>query len=153
MAKLRTGRDVHLPIKGADSAPVITSGLSRDEKLWREYQMSVDLYKFYIDMVIKMLVWYYAVTGGIISFHLTRTAPSFARWALVLPLIVSVALAALFVWGARRWQPVRNNAVALSELLKLTDYFELRALDLLLRGSAVLLTATGSVILYLLVRG
>jgi len=126
---------------------------SEQEMLWREYQMSIDLYKFYIDMIIKMLVWYYAITGGILSFYFTRTKMPLARWALLLPCIVSFAILILFLWGATQWRPVRDNALALAMRLQLTDYFELRALELLLRGSAALLGTTGSVMLYLLVHG
>lgn len=120
--------------------------------LWREYQMSVDLYKFYLELVTKMLVWYYAITGGILSFYFTDKTLPFARWALLLPTGVSVALVLLFVWGARQWQPVRDNALEVAQQLNLMD-FELSALGMLLRGSAVLLGCTAGVTLYLLVAG
>jgi hypothetical protein len=40
------------------------------ELLWRQYALSVDLYKFYMDLVVKFNVFYYAVTGAILSFFL-----------------------------------------------------------------------------------
>ena len=128
------------------------AGQRGQEMLWREYQMSVDLYKFYLELVTKMLVWYYAITGGILSFYFTDKTLPFARWALLLPTGVSVALVLLFVWGARQWQPVRDNALEVAQQLNLMD-FELSALGMLLRGSAVLLGCTAGVTLYLLVAG
>src|SRR4051794_35533121 len=49
-----------------DSSP------TRTELMWREYQAGVDLYKFYVEVVIKVLIGYYAITGGILSFYFAK---------------------------------------------------------------------------------
>ncbi len=49
--------------------PMQQHDVPRTELLWREYQLGVDLYKFYLDLVIKAIVGYYAITGGILSFY------------------------------------------------------------------------------------
>lgn len=115
--------------------------IPKAELLWREYQLSVDLYKFYVDVVIKVVVGYYAVTGGILSFYFTSSR-SVARWALVLPCLVSFAIALLFWWGAGLWSIVRNDVYRIADELDIGS-FELSVLNILLKGAAVLLVLTG----------
>jgi hypothetical protein len=124
--------------------------IPRAELLWREYQLSIDLYKFYFDIVIKSVIGYYAVTGGILSFYFTRSQPSVARWALLLPCLVSFALAWLFHWGAGLWEIVRNDAYRIADELGMGG-FELSALQIFLRGAAALLVITGAAMVIVIV--
>lgn len=39
------------------------------EILLRKYQQHVDTYKFYIDMSVKLMVFYFSVSGAIVSFY------------------------------------------------------------------------------------
>lgn len=121
------------------------------EALWREYQMSVDLFKFYVDQVVKVLIFYYGITGGILSFYFTHDTAPLARWALMLPCAISFFVLVLFLWGAARWVPLRDNATVLVERLGLSHSFELRIVEILFRASALLVAATGGVMLYLLI--
>ena len=105
--------------------------------------MGVDLYKFYVDLAIKVIVSYYAITGAIVSFYFTKSGLPIARWALALPCVMSFGLAVLFRWGAGLWQIVRDNTFDLAERLELSSVFELRALSMILNASAILLVATG----------
>jgi hypothetical protein len=123
--------------------------IAKSELLWREYQLSVDLYKFYLDIVVKIVLAYYAITGGILSFYFTRPEMDLARWALMLPSAVSFALAGLFKWGADLWEIVRDDAFEIAGRLGMGTGFELSALGKLLRGSAALLVLTGFVMLCL----
>jgi hypothetical protein len=123
--------------------------IPKAELLWREYQISVDLYKFYVDVAIKVVVGYYAVTGGILSFYFTSSRGAVARWALVLPCLVSFAIALLFLWGARLWSFVRNDVFRIAKALDIGS-FELSVLSIILRGAAVLLALTGTAMLWLI---
>jgi len=125
------------------NSQVMADEIAKSELLWREYQLSVDLYKFYIDLVVKVVLAYYAITGGILSFYFTRPDLELARWGLVFPSIVSFAIAALFKWGADLWQIVRDEAFEIAARLGMGTGFELSALGKLLRGSAALLVLTG----------
>lgn len=126
---------------------------TRTELQWREYSAGIDLYKFYVDMVIKAIGGYYAITGAILSFYFTRSNPPLARWALVLPCVISFALAALFRWGAGLWQVVRENTFRLADKLELSSVFELNALSMLLNAGALLLALTGAAMIALLIFG
>jgi hypothetical protein len=45
---------------------------SEVELLWRQYELQVELYKQYLDLVLRFNVFYYAITGGILSFFFSR---------------------------------------------------------------------------------
>lgn len=40
-----------------------------DEILWKQYALHVDLYKFYLDLGVKVNAFYYAVTGSILTYY------------------------------------------------------------------------------------
>jgi len=75
--------------------------LSKDD-LWKQYEISVDLYKHYLKLVIEMNVFYYAITGAIVSYYFAhRTEAPEIRFALMLPILMSVLLAGFFIYGSR----------------------------------------------------
>ena len=61
------------------------------EILWREYALNADLYKFYMDICIKSNLLYFEITGGILTFVLTRAQFPLAKYALALPVIMSLS--------------------------------------------------------------
>jgi hypothetical protein len=71
-----------------------------DDLLWKQYCLHVDLYKFYLEIAIKVNVFYYAITGGILSFYFSNPKEQFAKYALVLPAIMSAAFGMLFLVGS-----------------------------------------------------
>ena len=74
--------------------------LSKDD-LWKQYEISVDLYKHYLKLAIEINVFYYAITGAIVSYYFAHRmeAPEI-RFALMLPILMSVLLALFFVYGS-----------------------------------------------------
>jgi hypothetical protein len=110
--------------------------VSQSELLWREYQMSVDLYKFYRDIVVKIILAYYAITGTILSFYFAHQDEKLARWVLILPSLVSFALTGLFIWGAKLWEIVRDESFDIASRLGMGIGFELSILGKVLKGSA-----------------
>ncbi len=89
------------------------------ELLWRQYSQTVDLYKFYMDLVVKFNVFYYAVTGAILSFFFANAEIEGVKYALVLPLIMSVAFAAFFVYGGVLMNILRENLFSIRDALGL----------------------------------
>lgn len=77
-----------------------TPAVSRED-LWKQYEISVDLYKHYLKLVIEMNVFYYAITGAIVSYYFAhRTEEPEIRFALVLPILMSLLLAGFFIYGS-----------------------------------------------------
>lgn len=74
--------------------------MDQSEIYWRQYQQHIDTYKFYLEIVVKLVGLYFAVSGAMLSFYFTNTASEYAKLALYLPWLVGIGLAAFFVIGA-----------------------------------------------------
>lgn len=93
--------------------------MERNEILWRQYQQNIELYKFYMELVVKFNVFYYAVTGAILSFFFANPDIPKLKYSLVLPLVMSIAFAALSVYGAILTRDLREETFNVRDKLKL----------------------------------
>lgn len=94
--------------------------MDRVELLWRQYELNNQLYKGYLELVVKINTFYYAITGAILSFYFSRGAEDdLIKWSLLLPLVMSVALAMFFFFGALAARITRAETFALRDALKL----------------------------------
>jgi hypothetical protein len=103
------------------------------ELLWRQYQQNVDLYKFYMDLTIKFNVFFYAVTGAIVSFALAQhNGNELIRFSLLLPLVMSLCFAGFFVYGGVLMRVLRRETFAIRDALKLQAAPDVGILSVLL---------------------
>ena len=123
------------------------------ELLWRQYSCHIDLYKYYLDMVIKLNAFYYAITGGILTFYFSHTTLPNLRFALVLPIAMSLGFGGLFVHGIKLLEITRTEVFAIRDALRLMSAPEFRVLSLLLGISAAIFFLTAIVLLVLLFAG
>ena len=113
--------------------------------LWKQYAIHVDLYKFYLDVTIKAVAFSYAITGGIVSYVLAKDAPNVVVFALILPIIMSAALAGTFVYAACLVRHVRSEMFAIRDRLGLKVAPDVGVLSIVLRvfASVLVMTAIG----------
>ena len=77
-----------------------------DQALYlKQYVLLVDFVKHGLDLILKLNVFYYAATGAIVSFYLSRpeAAKPTVRFALLLPLIMGVGcvmMSGIAAWTA-----------------------------------------------------
>ncbi len=96
--------------------------MDRDDLAWKQYSQHVELYKFYLDMVIKLNTFYYAITGAILSFYFAqRNQIPDVKYALLLPLFMSIGLSVIFIYGAILMKVLRQ------EVFEIRDELDLRA--------------------------
>ena len=74
--------------------------MDASESLWRQYDVSVDLYKHYLKLAIELNVFYYAITGAIVSYYLAHESLPLMRRALLLPFGMSLMFSGLLFYGA-----------------------------------------------------
>lgn len=122
------------------------------ELLWRQYSQNVDLYRFYMELVIKLNVFYYAVTGAILSYYFSHTTMESVHLSLVLPLVMSVAFAGFFIYGALLTSVLRADVFAIRDALQLRAAPDLGVLSVLLYIFAVVFLIVASACGYLLWR-
>lgn len=119
------------------------------ELLWRQYQLNVELYKGYLELVIKMNVFYYAVTGAILSFYFSNQN-DLTKLSLVLPLLMSLALGTFFVVGAWLARVPREETFKIRDALGLIAAPEIGVLILLLWIFAVMMFVVGGGLVWLM---
>ena len=85
------------------------------DDLWKQYEINVDLYKHYLKLTIEINVFYYAITGALLSYYLAHHSQPSLRFALVLPFLMSVLLAVLFIYGANL------NRITRAEMFRVRD--------------------------------
>lgn len=94
--------------------------MDKAELLWRQYDMHNQLYKGYLELVVRLNVFYYAITGAILSFYFAHAGESeLIRWSLLLPFLMSVALAGFFFYGAHAASATRKEVFAIRDALGL----------------------------------
>lgn len=127
--------------------------MDQREIFWRQYQLNIDTYRGYLDLVLKMNGFYYAVTGAIVSYYFAHRTEELMKLSLILPLIMSVALAVFFVLGAFAARVTRNETFLLRDKLGLDATAEIAVLIILLAISAGLMMLIAGGLGWLLWRG
>jgi hypothetical protein len=84
---------------------------------WNDFKQAVELHRSYLELAMKLNMFYYAITGAILSFYFTHNHIPMAKFALGLPIVLSAALAVVFLWSAfmaqRLRMHIRNTAAEL----------------------------------------
>ena len=91
---------------------------------WNDFKMNVDLHRSYLDLAINLNMFYYAITGAIVSFHFANSASPTAKLALILPVILSIGLTVFFFWSAKLAHNLRFHIKSTAEELGLKCYPE-----------------------------
>ena len=113
------------------------------ELLLKEFQLHVDLVKHYLDLVIKFNVFYYAVTGALLSYYFTKyETENLVKWSLILPILMSFFFGALFVAASRAIPQVDDEITYISTLLNFAKP-EVRVLRYALIASGLLFVGAG----------
>jgi hypothetical protein len=84
------------------------------DTLLKQYEIQVDLLKFYLELDGKVEAFYYAMTGAIVSYALLHTDQPYVQWALVLPVIFGLLIGVVQWFGIRalRWSRIEMERLA-----------------------------------------
>ncbi len=139
------------PDSWADGKAVIDA----DNFLWKQYTVYVDLFKFYVDVAWKSTTWFYAVTGAILAYYFNNAdaANPFLQYALLLPIMLSFVLCAMYLLGASQTQDLEWKMDYICEELGLTGRPHINVLRFFLVAGGVFCFGVGTAILFVFVRG
>ena len=117
------------------------------EKFWKQYEQHIALYKFYLEIVVKINAFHFAISGAIFTFYFSNKTESHIHWSLTLPILLSICLCCLFTFGAFSSLVTRKDVFDLRDKLGLQVAPELLMLTVFLGIFAIanLLTAGGAV--------
>lgn len=124
--------------------------MDKSDLLWRQYSQNVELYKFYMSLLIQLNTFYYAITGAIFSFYFANASIPNIKYSLVLPLIMSMGLIIFFVYGAILMQVLRNEVFEIRDALGLNAAPDLGVLTVLMSIFALVFLAVSFGASYLL---
>jgi hypothetical protein len=103
--------------------------------------MLVDVHKFYFEIVLKFLVFHYAVTGAILSFYLSQPNVGVMRLALLFPAFMSFMFSVFAFFGSFRVYFLEEEIIRVTEKLGLYVYPDPKFLKYLLRIIGLLCAA------------
>jgi hypothetical protein len=111
-----------------------------NEKLWERYQMHIDLYKYYMDLTLKINIFYYGITGAILSYYFTNSANGTSKeLVLFLPIAMSASFCALFRFAETTYPKSIDDVKDISGKLGFYRYVRIDAFLLVARGSSYLM--------------
>ncbi len=67
-----------------------------DDIRWKQYALFVDVFKHYLDLVLKFNIFYYAATGAFMSFYLSHNTLFAMRYSLLFMATLSLGFAVFF---------------------------------------------------------
>ena len=111
--------------------------MDQQDLLWKQYELHVSLYKFYLELTLKVNAAFYAISGAVASYVLTHQTVVAAKAALLIPAVLGVGLAFVAAYGAVMQRYTRNELLAIRDTLKLETIPEIKVLAFLLWVSAL----------------
>jgi hypothetical protein len=99
------------------------------DSLMKQYQMMVDVYKFHFEISLKFIIFYYAITGAILSYYLSEPNTGFMYYALVLPIFMGFVFSAFAFLGALEVDSIKKHIVVVADGLHLKAFPDERLLE------------------------
>lgn len=121
-----------------------------NELLWKNYNLQVELYRSYLELALKVNIFYYAITGAILSYYFAHIEEPSVKLALLLPFLMSLALGIFLIYGAIISDITRTDILNTAGKLGFKVIPEVKVLKylLLIFGSLMILVALGIVYLF-----
>lgn len=122
------------------------------ELLWRQYHSYLELYKYYLELSLKGNVFFYLITGSILTFYFTNSNKPLVKYSLILPVVMSLALGAAFLLGAHSTRELGMDFIDLSSRLGFRTCPRVKILIFLLYsfGSIFIIVALAMLMLILI---
>lgn len=133
----------------ADQLPLIEKTKPGEELLWKQYNLQVDLYKHYLDLVLKFNGFYYAATGAILSFYFSKNGVGVIRYSLLFPIILSIGFGVLFIYSTLLLRVSRQDLFDIRDKLEFDTAPDVSVLGALLILSSILMFLVAGILFVL----
>ena len=88
-----------------------------------DYKIFVDIFKGYLDTALSAHIWFYAITGAIVSYYLnSKLQDSYIRYSLLLPLALGVALVITCWIGWRQASALKDQTNRIGTELNIAEF-------------------------------
>jgi hypothetical protein len=105
------------------------------EVLMKQYEILVETHKHHLDLVLKLNIFSYAVTGGILSFYFTQKYGTVINFALALPFIMNAAFSVFCFYASGSLKTTADELERIKNDFSLIAYPDVRFLKYALRLS------------------
>jgi hypothetical protein len=119
------------------------------EATWKEYELHIDLYRYYLDLGLKANLFFYFITGGILGIFLQKPTGWLMKFSLLLPVLLSLAFGGVFIHGAFLWMRISDVIRELRRDLKLKKAPDINLMSLLLFVFGAIFLVVGVAIILL----
>lgn len=93
-----------------------------DATLRWKIDKDLELYRFYLDMSVKVAVFVMTVTGAIASYVLSNSASRVSKIGLLFPALMNAGFAVLFFYSIRQAQVLFDDHKSECEELGIADF-------------------------------
>ena len=125
--------------------------MDRIEIVFEHYKIHIDLYKHYLELLIKFNLFYYAITGAILSFYFANKTIIFIQFVLLFPFIMSLIFSGFFFYASVKAKNSREEIVDIALALDLKVFPEFNILVILLKLFSILFILISILLLLLIV--
>jgi hypothetical protein len=127
--------------------------LDADDRLWKQYVVLVDLYKYYLEVAWKVAVWYYATTGAVLAYYFDNVEEGPSRtlpFLLVFLALISLGFAYLQWRGARNLSSIPQLLEHIARTLRLPGrpHVEFAVVFLLMNSAMLVAVSLGCLALF-----
>lgn len=120
------------------------------EHYWKKYEDNMNLYKYYFDLSIKIIMWYSSVVGAIFAFFILHRTEQYITFILIIPISLSLFLTSLSVASINLLKVIQSELKKISKKLQMDTYPAIEPLILIMELSSIVFTlvAVGLSILF-----
>jgi hypothetical protein len=87
--------------------------------LWKQYGVFVDLFKFYLDTALKANIWFYSITGAILTYYFKNASDPLLKYSLVLPIVLGSGFGVMCLLSSIQANDTRKKLSYIRDQLKL----------------------------------
>jgi hypothetical protein len=123
--------------------------MNEKELAWKRYSMNIDIYQNFFDIVIKVNLFYYGITGALLSFYYTNISTNAdLKYSLLFPALFSFALILLFSYGLWALNKTKEDIEECRKILEMNRFVSVDALIFTVKGSVFFFIITLVGLLY-----
>lgn len=106
--------------------------------LLHQYDTLVGIYKHHLDLVLKVNIFIYAITGAILSFYFSKPKTGIIAYSLIFPIAINLCYGAFFFFASTKIDIFTADVKAIANALKIISYPDITFLKHSLKISALL---------------
>ena len=119
--------------------------------LIEHYKINADLYKNYLDLLIKFNISFYAITGAILSFYFYKPEIGVIKYSLLFPFFMSFIFGCFFIYASKLVKFSSDDIGKTCNALGLDTFPEFSVLSVLLKLFAAIFFFTSIFLLLLFI--